>query len=147
MPVEQAFGEPFQGTTQEQGDYGEGNGDSQHDPMTEAANEAEHRTDPYRRGSRQAGDMTGWVAHNHAGTKETDAGQDSLDDAADRVRVGGEVSVRRSQDKDGNGGGTETDERVSAEAGRFSVQFPVQAEERADDQRGAQTQGGVFISA
>ena len=125
MAVEYPLGETFQRTTQEQSDYGEAKGNSQHDPMTEAADEAEHRTDPYRRGCGQAGDMTGRVPHNHSGTEETDAGQDSLDDAAERVRVGSQVAVGRSEDQDDNSGGAETDERVSAEAGWFSVQLTV----------------------
>ncbi len=91
--------------------------------------------------------MTGGVAQNHAGTKETDAGQDSLDDAADRVRVGGQTAVRRSEDQDGGGRGTEADERMSPEAGWFPMQFAIQTEERADGQGGDQTQGGLFISA
>jgi hypothetical protein len=91
--------------------------------------------------------VTRGIPHYDAGAEETDAGQDSLDDSADRVRVGGQVAVGRSENHDRCGGSAETDERVSAEAGGFSVQLAVQTEERTDDQRGAQTQGGFFISA
>lgn len=52
MPMKQFFGQAFQRTTQKQNDGGESNGDSQHDPMTQAADEAEHRANPNRRGCR-----------------------------------------------------------------------------------------------
>lgn len=125
MTVEQPFGQTFQRTAQKQRDRGESNSNPQHDPMTEAADEAKHRDHPNRRGRRQAGNVTGGIPHYDAGAEETDAGQDSLDDAAERVGVGSQVAVGRSENENGNGSGAKTDERVGAEAGWFSVQLAV----------------------
>ena len=147
VPVEELFGEAFQRTTQKQRERGESDGNSQQDPMTEAADEAKHGANPYRRGCRQAGDVTGGIPQNHAGPQKADAGQYSLNDAAERIRVGGQAAVGRSDNQDDNGSGTQTDERVSAEAGWFSVQLAIQTEDRSDNQGGAEAQGGFFISA
>lgn len=91
--------------------------------------------------------MTRRIPQYNAGAQETNAGKDPLDDATDRVRVGGQVAVGSAEDQDRGGGGAETNERVRPETRGFSVELAIQTEERADNQGGAQTQGGFFIPA
>jgi hypothetical protein len=91
--------------------------------------------------------VAGRIAQNNAGAEEADAGEDALHYAADRVRVGGEMAVGHSNDESGGRGRAERDEGMSSKSRRFSMQLAIQAEQRADDQGGAQTQGGLFISA
>lgn len=52
VAVEQTFGQTFDRTTQKQDDRGESNRNSQHDPITQAADEAKDRANPDRCGCR-----------------------------------------------------------------------------------------------
>jgi hypothetical protein len=57
------------------------------------------------------------------------------------------MAIAHSKDESGGRGRTERDQRVSSESRWFAVQLAIQSEERADDQGGAEPQGGFFISA
>lgn len=148
VAVEQLFGQTFQRATQEEDQHRQADADSQDDPVTQAANDAEHGTHPNRRSRGEAGDVAGGIAQNYTRTQKSNACQDTLDDPPDGVLVGGSHrSVGRPEHDDRGDGRSEADQRVSPQAGRLSVQLAVQPEKAAKEQRGAETQGGFFISA
>ena len=89
--------------------------------------------------------MTARIVQDHAGTEKADTGQDSLDDAADRVLVGDKRAVRRAKDSDRGDSSAQADERVSPKTGGLPVQFAVQSDNRADHERGAKTQSSFFV--
>ena len=91
--------------------------------------------------------MAGGIVQNHSRAKKSDAGQNPLDHSPDRVLVGGERTIGRSEDDDRGNGRAETNQSVGPQAGGFPVQLAVQSENGADKQRRAQTQGDFFISA
>jgi hypothetical protein len=146
VAVKQLLGQTFQRSAQEKGDRCESDGDPQEDPLTEAADDPEHRAHPNCGSRGKPGDVTGRIAQNHAGAEKADAGQDALDHAADRVRVVAEMAIGSSENESRGGGSTKGHKRVGAKAGRLSVQLAIQAKERPNDQGGTQTQGSLFVS-
>lgn len=145
--MEELFGEAFHGPAKKKGNGRERNADPEHDPLAQPANESQHRADPDRCGCGYAADVTVRIVQNDAGAEEADASQDSLNDPAHRVVVRAQGAIRRAKNDDRRDGGAETDERVRAQTGWFAVQFAVQSENGSHDQRGAQAQGGLFVSA
>jgi hypothetical protein len=91
--------------------------------------------------------VAGWIAQDYSRAQKSDAGENSLHNAADRIRVGPETAISRSEDENGGDGSTHGDERMSPQACRFSMQLTIQTENRANHQGGPQPQRGFFISA
>jgi len=115
-------------------------------PITKPADNAEHRANPDRSCRRESRDVPHRIAQNHSSSEKPDASQNTLDDTCDRIRIGNS-SVRRSERKKGGDRGAETDQRVRPQPGRFPVQLAIQPENRAEDQGGAETQHGLFVSS
>ena len=95
----------------------------------------------------RSGDVAGGIAQDHSRAQESNARQDTLDDPPDGVLVGGHRTVGRFEHDNRGDRRTEADQGVSPQAGRLSVQLAVQTEKASEDQRGAETQSGLFISA
>jgi hypothetical protein len=87
------------------------------------------------------------IAHDHSRTQKSNSRQDTLDDTAHGVLVGGQGAVGGPEHDNRGDGRTESHEGVSPQAGRLSVQLAVQAYNASDDQRRAESQNALFISA
>jgi hypothetical protein len=55
--------------------------------------------------------------------------------------------TRRPKSQKRSDRGTETHQRVRPQSGRFAVQLAIQPKNRAQEQRGAETQHGLFVSS
>ena len=84
---------------------------------------------------------------NDASAEKADAGQDTLDDAADRVGIADQVAVGRSKNEDRRSRRAETDESVSAQASGLPVQLTVQSKKTAGEKGSAQTQRNFSVRA
>ena len=138
VSMKQFLGQSLDRSSKEEQKRGQDGGNSQQVPVTQSADNAEHGANPDRRGRRQPGHVTHRVAQNNSGADETDTGQDSLDDSADRIRV-----CRRKHDSHRS---SNADQSVRAQAGGFSVELAIQSENGTNDQRGAEAQHDLFIS-
>src|SRR6266850_2610488 len=87
VSFEYPLGQPFQGPAGNQGYGDEDDCDTEDNPVTEAADETEYGTDPYRRCRRQPADVSVRIMQDHARAEKSDAGQDTLHHAADGVLV------------------------------------------------------------
>ena len=90
--------------------------------------------------------MTHRIAEDNASPDKTDAGQNPLDHAADRIRIRGrQTSSRRSADHCRNSC-SQTNQRMRAKPGRFSVKLAIQAKDGTDDKSGSKPQSCLFSS-
>jgi hypothetical protein len=116
---------------------GQDGGNSQQAPVTQSTDDAEYGANPDRRGRRQPGHVTHRVAQNNSGPDEADTGQDSLDNAADSIRV---CRGKRRSDSSSH-----TDQSMRAQAGGLSVELAIQSENGTNDERRAEAQHDLFI--
>src|ERR1041384_6526614 len=84
------------------------------------------------------------ISQDDASAEKPDASQNALNDARDRIRIGG--TIQRSERDKRSERGTATHQRVGPESGRFAMQLAIQTENRSEEKRGAEAQHGLFIS-
>jgi hypothetical protein len=145
--MKQFLGQPFDGSSKDEQNRRHQRGKSQQFPVTQTANDAEHSANPNRRGRRQAGDVTHWVAQDNSGTDETDAGQDSLDHSSDGVSICQPQTALRPAANDRGNSSSNANQCVRAQAGSFSVELSIQSENGTDNERGSETQSCLFSLA
>jgi len=145
VPMKQFFCQPFDRPPEDEEKQGDDNRYSEQPPVTESADDAEHRANPDRRGGREPRDMPHRVAQNNASTEKSNASQNALHDARDRIRVG--RTIQRPKRKKNSYRRAKTNQRVRPQSRRFAVQLPIQTEDRPKEQRGPEAQHGLFISS
>src|SRR5436189_2759003 len=87
VPVEDAVDEPFHAAPDRQDQQGDDAGQEGRRPLPRAAGDAEGRDEPDRRGGGQTVHHLVVALQNRAAAEEADAGDDALNDAADRGEV------------------------------------------------------------
>jgi hypothetical protein len=142
--MKNALGQPLQRATEEQNKQRDDNRYSEQPPVTESADDAQDRANPNRRRRRESGDVAHRIAQDNSGAEKADTSQEALDDARNRVRIG--RMIQRSEREKRSESRAHTNESVRPQSGRFPMQLAIQPKNRAEDQRGPETQQGLFIS-